>query len=592
MTSPLPALSVCRIIPQLLVLLLSFAIHISASAQDPQLTVEIDGVEGALRDNVEAYLQIRQLIEDDRPLPGEARLRWLHNRAEEDIREALAPFGYYRPEIESRLTETDDGWLAAYTIDPGPQLPIAELDLQLTGAGQDDAALQQILADTSLAEGDTLDQRRYEQLKSALQSAATERGYFDARLTTNRILIDLDDYQARVILHYDTGERYRFGAVEFVEPNLTPALLQRYVPFQPGDPYYAPDLLALQSELLASEYFDQVIIDASPNAAVEREIPVKVEMTMRKRSKYTFGLGYATDTGARGRAGLERRWINRFGHSLEAQTFVSQIRSSLGAAYVMPGDDPRTDSDRFRIKFDSEDSDTREFVNATFGYSRQFQDGPWTKIYNIDYLWEKFDSGSERKTTTLLMPGLRWNRVEAADRLRVERGWSLTLEARAAAEPLLSSLSFAQFGANFKGIYSISRDHRLIGRTRLGTTLIADDDFPDFPTSLRYYAGGDNSVRGYSLDSIGPVDDDGVVIGGKYLLVGGLEYDYRLRDDWSVAAFVDAGDAFNDTPELKFGAGFGVRWQSPVGPVRLDLAHGFEEPGDAFRIHFSIGPEL
>ncbi len=561
-------------------------------AEEPGLEVIISGVEGELLANVQAFLQIHQLKQSDQALPGERRLHWLHNQAQREIREALEPFGYFSPEIDASLTETETGWEANYRIDPGPAMLIAALDLQLRGAGRDDPAFQRLIADTPLAVGRQLDQREFEQLKTALQSTATERGFFEGRLLVSRLLVDLENDEARVILHYDTGERYRFGEVAFVNAAVTPDLLDRYVRFQAGDPYDAADLLAMQSGLLNSEFFDQVIIDASPTAAEDRVIPVTVELTMRKRSLYTFGLGYATDTGPRARVGLERRWVNRFGHSLQAQAFVSEIRSSLGAAYVMPGDDPRTDRDTLQLTINDENSDSREFINITGGFARQFQDGHWTKLYGLGYLWERFEIGTDSTTSHLLMPGARWSRVQADDRLRVTRGWSLTLEARAAAEPLFSSLSFIQPGVQFSWIHAFNPDNRLLLRTRAGTTVIEDSDFPDFPSSLRFYTGGDNSVRGYALDSIGPRDDQDNVVGGKHLLVGSLEYDYRLRDNWSVAAFVDAGDAFDNTPDFKIGAGFGVRWQTPVGPVRLDLAHGFDKPGDTIRIHFSIGPEL
>lgn len=560
--------------------------------EPPALSVTIRGVDGELKDNVAAFLQINQLAQSDQPLPGEARLRWLHSRAEQDIREALQPFGYFKPTVEASLEATDNGWSATYVIDPGPPLPIATLDIRLLGEGKDDRAFQRIIERSPLAQGKTLDQRQYEQLKSSLQSAATERGYFDARLVANRIVVDMDAYQALVIVHYDTGKRYRFGDVTFKGGELWPALLHRYVQFQPGDPYVASKLLELQSDLLASDYFDQVIIDAPPGTADQRTIPVTVELAMRKRSKYTFGLGYATDTGVRGRFDFERRWVNRRGHSIETQAFASQISFGLAAAYVIPGKDPRTDAYKLRVKIDSENSDAKEFLNASIGFSKQFQDGPWTKLYSLDYLWERFDSGPDRKTSRLLMPSLQWSRIDARNRLDIRNGSSLTLNARAAAEPLLSTLSFAQFSLQYKLIRTLDTRHRLLARVQAGTTLIDGADFDEFPSSLRFYAGGDNSVRGYALDSIGPRDNEDNVLGGRQLLVGSLEYEYRFRENWGAAVFVDAGDAFDDAPEFKVGAGIGLRWQSPVGPVKLDLAHGFEEPGDPFRIHFSIGPEL
>ncbi|MDX1605292.1 MAG: BamA/TamA family outer membrane protein, partial [Candidatus Competibacterales bacterium] len=335
------------------------------------------------------------------------------------------------------------------------------------------------------------------------------------------------------------------------------------------------------------------LIDASPEDAVDRVIPVTVQLSMRKRSEYSAGLGYATDTGIRGRIGLQRRWVNRRGHKLELQLRASQITYGLAAAYTIPGNDPRTDAYLVRAKIDGEDSDRKESVTASLGLSRRFQRGFWTHLLSLDYQWEEFEASGDTDSTALLIPSIRSTRIDTDDRLRVSQGSALTLELRGAAEPLLSDLSFTQARADVKWIHSLTPDHRLILRGQAGTTLIADEDFPQLPTSLRFYAGGDSSVRGYALDSIGPRDAAGEVIGGRHLLVGSFEYEYRLFGDWSVAAFVDTGDAFDDgSPELRTGAGLGLRWQSPVGPVRLDLAHGFDDPGDNIRLHFSLGPEL
>ena len=93
----------------------------------------------------------------------------------------------------------------------------------------------------------------------------------------------------------------------------------------------------------------------------------------------------------------------------------------------------------------------------------------------------------------------------------------------------------------------------------------------DLPPSLRFFAGGDNNLRGYEYESISPKDSDGKLTGAKYMVTTSLEYQYRVYGNWWLAAFVDSGDAWNNTPEWKTGTGFGIRWASPVGPVRLDL---------------------
>jgi translocation and assembly module TamA len=115
------------------------------------------------------------------------------------------------------------------------------------------------------------------------------------------------------------------------------------------------------------------------------------------------------------------------------------------------------------------------------------------------------------------------------------------------------------------------------------------------PPDLRFFAGGDRSIRGYKYKSISPKDDDGKLIGASKLATGSLEYQYNVSGKWWGAVFVDSGEAVSDIRESDFktGAGVGVRWQSPVGPIKLDIARPIgdkEEHGLQFYI--GLGPEL
>ena len=564
------------------------------------LTVNVQGIEGELKENVEAFLQIIQLADSlqndsEQSWPSESRLRWLHAQAEQDIQEALQPFGYYRPTIESQLESIPEGWLAAYTIDPGPAIKVAELDVRVTGAGANDAAFRRVLEDLPLQVGEVLEHPKYEDIKQKLQATATERGYFDARLPVSRILVDLEAYQAKIDLEMASGERYRYGPVTFEQDALRSTLLQGYVRFDTGDPYFAPDLLSLQSDLVNSQYFDQVLIDANPENATDHVIPITVTLVMRERSTYTFGLGYGTDTGVRLRADAERRRVNERGHRADIRALVSQIKSSLDVVYRIPSqDDPRRDALQFNGQFIAEDSDVKDSLSGRLRLGRDLELGHWSGGYGLEYLWEKFEFSNERQTTQLLGLGLNLGRVKAIEsRLQADYGYSLNVQFYIASDAIVSDISLMQIAAHSKWITSWNDKHRLIARAQAGTTWITDEDFDQLPASLRFFAGGDNSVRGYALDVIGPRDDEDDVIGGRHLVVGSLEYEYRLFEQWSIAAFVDSGDAFNnESPEFKTGVGLGVRWQSPVGPIRVDLAHGLEDPGDTIRLHFNIGPDL
>ncbi len=561
------------------------------TSENGKLTVTVEGVDGPLRANVLALLELNRFA--DQTAPEETRLRWLHGRAEAQIREALQPFGFYEPVIESSLERISGGWQARYRIQPGRPLRIATLDVRILGEGQHDPAFQQAMANMPLAQGQVLDQPRYEQFKQGLERLTTERGYFNARFTEHVIEVNLQAYEAAIRLHYDTGPRYRFGAITFKQDFLSPKLLNRYPRFKPGDPYNANDLLKLQGDLNSSPYFSQVQVNAPPDAATETT-PVEVELEPGKQHKFSAGAGYGTDTGARVRLKAEQRWLNRRGHHAEEELLWSPIKVVLGGKYSIPGQDPTTDAYTLIAGYTQQNYNQQDYDQYIIGGGWQRQDGKWLKNYSLSYQYEEFSVGNQPRTSALLLiPSLNWTWISADDRLYPTRGLLFGFELRGASTALLSDLDFAQGLLHLKGVYALNDASRIIARGDAGTTLISQG-FENLPTSLRFFTGGDASVRGYAYNTIGPTDDEGTVIGGKNLLVGSVEYEHRVWDGWSLAAFVDSGDAFDGaTPDMKTGVGFGLRWRSPVGPVRIDLASGLDRPpGDTFRFSFSIGPDL
>ncbi|MFZ1326936.1 MAG: autotransporter assembly complex family protein [Candidatus Contendobacter sp.] len=567
-----------------------------ATPSDPAalttLTVQVEGLEvGPLLDNVLAHLDINRF--NGKSAPKDSELQWLHANAERQIQAALQPFGYYEPTITSALNQTTGGWTAHYRIQLGRTLPIAMVDVRIYGEAGRDPVFQILLDKSPLNKGAVLDQPKYEQFKQNLEALATERGYFDARFTEHAIQIDLQAYEAVIKLYYETGKRYQFGALSFKQNILSPELLHRYPDFKASDPYDANELLKLQGDLGGSGYYSQVRINASPDAKTAT-VPVNVELEPNKPYQYSASLGYGTDTGPRGKLKVENRWLNPQGHHYEAELQLSPIQSYVGAKYLIPGKDPVTEEYALTASYTRQDYEEQYFERFALGGSWQREDGKWLKLYSLNLQQEEYQISDEpRSTSFLIMPGLNWTWVDADDRLFTTRGLLFGFEVRGASTAWLSDINFVQAQARLKGIYALNDDHRLIARGQMGATWM-QEDFENLPASLRFYTGGDASVRGYAYNSIGPTDARNKVIGGKNLLVGSLEYERRVWNNWGVALFVDSGDAFNGaSPELKTGAGVGARWRSPIGPVRIDFATGLDRPpGDTFRFSFSLGPDL
>src|SRR5690606_36790569 len=167
----------------------------------------------------------------------------------------------------------------------------------------------------------------------------------------------------------------------------------------------------------------------------------------------------------------------------------------------------------------------------------------------------------------------------------------LEFELRAAKDGVFSDADLIHANAMLKGLTTLFDRHRFLGRVQLGGNWT--NEYTNVPPSLRYFAGGDQSVRGYDYQSMSPTNSDGDRIGGRYQFAVSAEYQYSLTEKWRVAPFMDQGNAFNsaDYLSLKSCVGMGVRWVSAVGTIRLDLAHPLDDDGGV-RLHFSMGHEL
>jgi translocation and assembly module TamA len=556
------------------------------------VNVEIRGISEDLAKNVALYLTIEQ--QKNHPLLSEARLKRLHKRAPEEIAKALQPFGYYRPSIDAQLSQTGPGqWLARYTIDTGPPLPIGEFDFKVSGEMESDPEFEPLLKNLRLRKGDAFNSLTYENIKSELAKFANERGYFKARFVEHRVEVDLTAYEARIHLRYDSGPRYHFGAVGLQQDVLEPDLLRRYLPFKQGDPYTLNGLLELQQALNDSDYFRTVEVSPGDIPVEGTDIPIDVMLTPRKPHRYVLGLGYGTDTGARAKFGWEMPRLNRRGHRVSTDAKVSQIGYSLGIQYRVPVLNPRTDQLVYRAGEVNEKTDTTDSTVRTVGASLNRARGQWHESFSLNYQQEEYEVAGDHGISTLLMPGVSWSRTWGRDFnfIYTLDGLRFDIAMRGATDQLLSDTNFSQGQGGIKAIKSIGHQNRILARGQLGGTWT--DEFHKLPSSVRFFAGGSQSVRGYSYQSLGPEDSNGDVVGGRYLMVGSIELEHRFGNKWGVAIFSDAGNAIDAIEDkLARGAGFGLRWQSPVGPVRIDLASAVSRKGHPWRIHINIGPDL
>jgi translocation and assembly module TamA len=559
------------------------------------VSVLISGVDKELEDNIRLFLSIEQQKNSD--LLSQGRLQRLNRKAPQEISKALQPFGYYKSQVDAKLVKLDGGgWQANYHINPGPRIPVGVFDFKLNRDMSNDPAFNEFIDSIRLKSGAAFKHVEYERIKSELARLASERGYVSAKFTRHQVEVDLDTYKANVYLYFEGGVRYQFGEVTFSTKVLDDALLRRYLTFKQGDPFHLDRLLELQQALNDSDFFSVVEVSSSEPDEATLQVPIDIRLTPRKRHRLSLGLGYGTDSGARAKFGWQIPRYNEHGHHINSQASVSELGYSLSTQYTVPIYNPRTDQLVYSAGQVNEKTDSSESTLNTVGVSINRKKGLWRATMSLNYQEETFTIADVDDQSRLFIPGINGSRIWGNEFwgnqvINFFDGVRLDLGFRLAATDLLSDVGFSQVNGSIKSINRLGESHRIISRGRLGYT--STEDFELLPSSIRYFAGGAQSVRGYSYQSLGPVDADGDVIGGQYLLEGSIEYEYSINPRWGIAVFIDAGNAVDNLEDdLEQGAGFGLRWNSPIGPVRFDFASAISQEDKPWRIHINIGPDL
>lgn len=575
-----------------LLALLVFSLAQAVAALD--LEVRVRGLKGKHEQNVLALLGIyRERKDKELSAP---RLEALHRRAPEQIRAALAPFGLYRVRVEDTLTRpaSEKGtWVAEYRVAPGKPVKVGRVDYRVTGPGATDLAFS---GPFPMMRGEVLLHSRYEQAKERLRSLAVRHGYLDYALARNRVLIDLDAYQAIIEFHLETGPRYYLGAVRFTQDLLANRYLKRFVGFEVGEPYDPERLLALQGRLIGMEYYKQVEIKPHKDkAGRDRVVPIEVIATPNKANKYRIGLGYATDVGPRLTLEWRRRYLTRRGHRFDLESSISQPFQVLKGDYRIPTGNPLRDYITIRpdLRFYDVASRRGNTQRIQFAHSVVTPSG-WRRTLGIDYQREQYEiSADDSELVNELVPNITFSKTVTDNPVYTTNGYRIKYALLGTTKGLISPASYLSGSIRFKWIRGLFEDYRLIARSDLGASW--SSSIFDLPASRRYFAGGDNSIRGWGLDDLGPEDPNShETVGGRYLAVGSLELERRIRGNWSGAVFTDFGNAFDPdfTRQVEVGAGLGVRWRSPIGQIRLDAAFALTEDGNPVRLHLVIGPDL
>lgn len=634
-------------------------IAVLLSTAMPALAVKVEGVEvrgldEAMTENVRVNLSLEDAI--GKVVTGR-RMAYLVRVAEDEAREALEPFGYYSPTITIQRSDRDapqpsrDAERSAedpaprnardaataetsganrerpvavtITVDKGEPVRVRAQTVAIEGDASDDRYLEAEVEAFAPQPGAVFDHGLYEASKARITRRLAERGYFDADFLAHRVEVTRAERAADVDLRWSSGDRYDMGAITFEQtPNqvVSPTLLDKLVYWNQGEYYHQGRLDRLRDSLLKLDYFSAIDIEPLPEQAQtttdaegepSRQVPVTVTLTPARRDVYTAGVSYGTDSGAGVSFGLERRYVNQRGHKALAQVDWAQNRKTATLQYRIPAfawlDGWYTASAQYADEqTDYIDSRRIELVASRSGqYNRHLNLVASLHALRERWAFEFEDDGNPDtpvvyRFANYFFPALRAEYADVDDRLAPRRGIGGSVLLRGGGgqgDDAEASATFAQGHVRASWFRGLGPSDRLIVRGELGHTFT--DTLNELPPSLRFYAGGDRSIRGYNYREVGPrvLDDDGDVafaLGAKNVVTASVEYErYFGGSPWGGAVFVDTGDAFDGgSPDLHTGVGIGARWKSPVGPIRVDIARGLDDPDSPFTLHLNIGADF
>lgn len=571
-------------------------------AEDFPVKVTIQGAEESLSQNLRAYLPSLRNLKCDSP---KDRIERYIDSAQPKLVKGAEAMGYFAAKFEMTPSQQGNCWSFNIMVEPGETVKVAKSNIKVTGDGAKLDDFKQIISNPPYIDDEVLVTQKYEDFKTSLTRTASRLGYFDAKFTEHEIQVNIDTHQAVINLDFETGKRYQFGQVDIEQDVLDPKFLNRYMRVKAGEDYNSDELLRQQRLLENSGYYSDVQISSSYQKIENNQIPVEVKALRNKRYAYTGKLAYESEDGFTIEGGMNARWVNSKGHKFDAALLYTQTGYlKTGFKYIVPLWEPEHEYAGVDVSWiHSKDSiDFAGIPLATyldqrkleFNYNRR-TDSDWQQTAFVSFFEEKFtleiDGDSIPDNTRLTLLGARVSKTKTTDPLFPDKGWRFSTELKGSHKSVLSDETLLQARLDAKYLHTFEKKGKAIARGSLGATWVDQDSA--MPKSLGFTTGGQDSVRGFDSNALGELDEYGEVVGGKNLIVTSLEYEHPITEKFSAAVFADAGSAFDswNDYELKVGAGLGVRYKSPLGPVRLDLAVPKDDTKD-LHFYFSLGPDL
>ena len=551
-----------------------------ATADPPQL--KIKGLTRSAAQNLRVHLGAL----GDELSRSTLRSRRMIDKA---VHDALQPFGYYA----AQYSLEQENAVLTLTVERGPRVLFIAPDIRIGTSADTLPAIEKMVREAPFAPGMPLLHGRYDDFRDDLLQTCRRLGFFEARYTRSELRVDPERLEAQVRLELESGPRYSFAETRISGTRVNTALLDMLAEFHSGDPFNRELVTRFERRLRDTGYFRELVLK------VEREPEARARVIVlaqdNDKTRYDVGAGFSTDSSLRLRFNRHTPLVNSAGHSLSIDSEISEPRQTVEGLYRIPHHDPLDDILEITAGLQGKRIEDTDSKVATMGVRHALKlFGEWSYNYGVSAEFERYTVGSEsEKDVAYLLPATSISRTRLDPGIDPMRGYSYWSSLDFSTRELGASADFTRWRGSAKWLFKLPDDNTtVLSRVELGA--IWTDGFNQIPASLRFAAGGDNSIRGYDLDSLGPRDDNGKLTGGRYLSVGSVEISRRVLPTWRIAAFVDGGSAFNEKHDKFYqSAGLGVRWLSPVGQVRVDVAMPIQDrENSGFRLHISMGPPL
>lgn len=500
------------------------------------------------------------------------------------IKKAIEPYGYFGPVITPSFKQVHGIWYLHFAVKPGIRSKVTHVSIQISGQGAQDKAFMQAVTHYPLKNGQYFLLTKYNDGNNLLFEHAANLGYFQAKMTKNQIVVNLNNHTVQVNLIFNTGHRHRFGKTHFSKTPFNIKFLHKFMAYREGEYYDNAKVQATQNNLADSNYFTQVVVSPEIKDTHNFITPMKTVLRMRKRKEYIFGLGYGTDTQIRGTLGFKYRWVNSWGHYFDTRFQGSFVNYGLVAAYHIPWPNPM--KDLFSFKAGAGKLNIKRGKSQSQKYSVIYKHTytRWENTISFSYLDEKYDMTNLPQTRAkLFYPDANVSYFSTRNHINPALGLRFTADISGTPSALSSKSGFWQAKVGSKAIVTFFKHEQIAARLTYGHTGIPNIN--NLPLSLQFLIGGSQTVRGYSYQSIGP---------GRKMIYGSIELRQRIWKEVYVAGFYDFGNV-TDGPlfrNVRDSAGPALVYRSPIGVIEAGMAWRLEAQDVRPRFFFSMGPEL